>query len=135
MAPWSHRVIDRRISLTLHLANGVGLSEEDVTLVETIGRCRSILGASRLIGVSYRKAWLMVDALNRCFETPVVATHPGRRGAGAEPTAFGLRVVALYRSAERQARRAAAAALTELDSGLATRDMASDATPETTVHR
>lgn len=109
----------RRIGLTLHLAGGVALGADDIALVETIARTRSIIGAGRALEVSYRKAWLMVDALNRAFETPVVATFPGRRGAGAEVTPFGTRVVALYRSAERQANRAATAALDELDAGLA----------------
>jgi molybdate transport system regulatory protein len=105
----------KRISLTLHLAGGTSLTAEDVTLIETIGRTRSIIGAGRALDVSYRKAWLMVDGLNRAFETPLVATFPGRRGNGAEVTAFGERVVALYRSAERQSARSAAAALSELD--------------------
>lgn len=111
----------RRIALTLHLADDVALTHEAITLLETIGRTRSILGAGRALAVSYRKAWLTVDALNRAFESPVVATFPGRRGAGAEVTPFGTRVIALYRSAERQAARAATAAISELDAGLATR--------------
>lgn len=108
-----------RLTLTLHLAGDVTLGADDVALLETIARTRSIIGAGRTLGISYRKAWLMVDALNRAFESPLVATFPGRRDGGAEVTVFGARVVALYRSAERQATRAAAAALGELDAGLA----------------
>lgn len=108
-----------RLALTLHLAGGVTLGADDVALLETIARTRSIIGAGRTLAVSYRKAWLMVDALNRAFESPLVATFPGRRDGGAELTAFGARVVALYRSAERQATRAATAALGELDASLA----------------
>jgi molybdate transport system regulatory protein len=102
------------IELTVCFANGGRLSPEDLMLIEAIRRERSILGAGRATGLSYRKCWLMVDALNRTFETPVFETHPGRRGGGAEITAFGERLVALYRSMERRMRGAAAAALGEL---------------------
>jgi molybdate transport repressor ModE-like protein len=52
-------------------ANGGSLTPEDLALIEAIRSERSILAASRATGVSYRKCWLMVDALNRTFETPV----------------------------------------------------------------
>ncbi|UTD25711.1 winged helix-turn-helix domain-containing protein [Bradyrhizobium sp. WD16] len=103
-----------RIELTVCFANGGRLSPEDLMLIEAIRKERSILGAGRVTGISYRKCWLMVDALNRTFEVPVFETHPGRRGGGAEITAFGERLVALYRSMERRMRGAAAAALDEL---------------------
>ncbi len=102
------------LSIEVHLPNGGRLAAEDVALIETIRSTRSILGASRISGHSYRKTWLMVDALNRTFETRVIATFPGRRGAGAEPTPFGERLVALYRSIERRSMAASAAALAEL---------------------
>ena len=68
--------------------------------------------------MSYRKTWFMVDAMNRIFETKVIETFPGRRGGGAEVTAFGQRIVALFRSIERRSCRAAAAALNELMASL-----------------
>lgn len=102
------------IELTVCFTNGGRLSPEDLMLIEAIRKERSILGAGRATGISYRKCWLMVDALNRTFEVPVFETHPGRRGGGAEITAFGERLVALYRSMERRMHGAAAAALGEL---------------------
>ena len=60
----------------------------------------------------------MVDAMNRTFETKVIETFPGRRGGGAEVTAFGQRIAALFRSIERRSSRAAAAALNELTATL-----------------
>lgn len=103
-----------RLEIAVELPNGARLTAADVRLIETIRTCRSILGAAGLIDHSYRKTWLMVDALNRSFETRVIDTFPGRRGGGAEVTAFGERVVALYRSIERRSARAVAAALDEL---------------------
>jgi molybdate transport system regulatory protein len=104
-----------RIELTISFGNGGRLTPEDISLIETIRVARSILGAARATGISYRKCWLMVDALNRSFESPVFKTHPGRRGGGAEITPFGERLSALCKSMERRTRMAAAAALGELD--------------------
>jgi len=60
----------------------------------------------------------MADALNRTFETKVIETFPGRKGGGAEVTAFGSRIVALFRSIEQRSNKAAAAALDELTASL-----------------
>jgi molybdate transport system regulatory protein len=105
---------DSSIDVIVRFANGGQLTPEDLALIEAIRKARSILAASRATGVSYRKCWLMVDALNRTFETPVLATYPGRRGGGAELTVFGARLVALYRSMERRSRAATAGAIAEL---------------------
>jgi molybdate transport system regulatory protein len=110
-----------RIELTIYFPNGGRLSPEDIALIDSIRKQRSILGASRATGVSYRKCWLMVDALNRTFETPVIATYPGRRGGGAEMTPFGDRLVALYHSMNRRSRTTASAALEELSNALNSR--------------
>lgn len=107
-----------QVHVRLALANGGSLDEADIALIETLQRCRSILGASKLMGLSYRKTWLMADALNRTFESRVIETFPGRRGAGTEVTAFGQRLVALFRSIERRSATAAAAALGELTASL-----------------
>jgi molybdate transport system regulatory protein len=106
------------VEVTLNFSNGGRLSPEDLALIAAIRKERSILGASRATGVSYRKCWLMVDALNRTFETPVFATFPGRRGGGAELTSFGERLVALYESMNRRARTGAKAAIEELSGAL-----------------
>ena len=65
------------VEVIVKFANGGRLTLEDLAMIEAIRAERSILAASRATGVSYRKCWLMVDALNRTFETPVFATFPG----------------------------------------------------------
>ncbi len=102
------------VSIRLSLPNGGSLGPEDVALIDMIRKERSIIGASRTLGLSYRKCWLDVDALNRMFEGPVVATFPGRREGGAEITPFGERLVALYRSIERHAATSSRKSLDEL---------------------
>ena len=108
-----------QVRVRLEFANGGSLDEADIALIETVARCRSILGTSKLMGLSYRKTWLMADALNRTFESKVIETFPGRRGAGAEVTVFGQRLAALFRSIERRSSTAAAAAVEELTASLA----------------
>ena len=67
------------------------------------------------MGMSYRRAWLLIDELNHIFEEPVIdAERGGSGGAGAELTAFGHRVVEWYRSIEAKAHAAAAADLDAL---------------------
>jgi molybdate transport system regulatory protein len=106
------------LSIELNLPNGGTFGPEDLSLIDTIRIERSIIGASRAMGLSYRKCWLMVDAMNRTFESTVVATFPGRRGGGAEITPFGERLVALYRSIERNATNSAKKSLDELTASL-----------------
>ena len=106
------------VAIELQLPNGGALGPEDIALIDMIRKDRSIIGASRSLGVSYRKCWLIVDALNRCFESPIVATFPGRRNGGAEITQFGERLVALYRSIERHAATSARKSLEELNASL-----------------
>jgi molybdate transport system regulatory protein len=116
-----------QLHVRLELANGGSLDEADIALIETIALCRSILGAAKLMGLSYRKTWLMTDALNRTFESKVIETFPGRRGAGAEVTAFGQRLAALFRSIERRSTAGSAAAIGELTASLASDRVEQDA--------
>ena len=53
--------------------------------------------------MSYRRAWLLVDALNQMFSTPVVESrHGGKLGGGAAVTDFGLELIARFRSMEQK---------------------------------
>jgi molybdate transport system regulatory protein len=61
------------------------------------------------MGMAYRHAWVLVDAMNRAFRRPVVTAHPGgRAGGGAQLTAFGEEVVRRFRAMEDATRRAVA---------------------------
>jgi molybdate transport system regulatory protein len=65
-------------------------------LLDAIAAHGSISAAARSMGLSYRRAWLMVDAMNRLFGQPLVATSAGARG-GATITPEGVRVLGIYR--------------------------------------
>jgi molybdate transport system regulatory protein len=91
---------------TLRIAFGDGLilGPGKVELLETIGRTGSISAAGREMGMSYRRAWLLVDALNHMFADPVVvASTGGSHGGGATLTDLGRDVAAAYRRAEERA--------------------------------
>jgi molybdate transport system regulatory protein len=78
-------------------------------LIERIASTGSITAAARAMGMSYRRAWQLVEALNQDFRERVVTTAAGgTRGGGARVTAFGLRLVAEYRSMEDKASTAIA---------------------------
>jgi len=81
-----------------------------VQLLEAIRDHGSISAAARAIGMSYRRAWLLIDAVNGMFRDPAVETTLGGRGGGtASLTPFGVEVVTRYRAMEAATRRAIAA--------------------------
>ncbi len=75
-----------------------------IALLEAVREHRSISAAARELDMSYRRAWLLLDALNQSFKTPVVSTATGgKHGGGAELTATGEQIVKLYRDLEKAA--------------------------------
>ncbi|ACK49907.1 putative transcriptional regulator, ModE family [Methylocella silvestris BL2] len=115
------------VTIELHWPNGGSLGPADVELIDMIRAKRSIIGASRALGLSYRTCWLSVDRLNRCFDRPIVETFPGRRDWGATVTEFGEDLIALYRSI---AAEAAASARHSLAPFSAAADLSFDPKPK-----
>jgi molybdate transport system regulatory protein len=107
-----------RIDLSDHGAIGPG----KIRLLELVGESGSISAAGRAMNMSYRRAWMLIDNLNRCFRSPVVETQlGGTRGGGAILSTLGHDVIARYRAIERAATKATAAELAALDSAQAAR--------------
>ena len=104
-----------RLSLRVDLEPAGRVGPGKVALLEQIAALGSIAAAGRAMGMSYRRAWELVDDLNTCFGAPVVETRVGgnKRG-GAALTALGDEVIARYRAIERKAARAAATELAAL---------------------
>jgi len=88
-----------KVKLQLYCADEIAMGPGKADLLEAIMREGSISGAARALGMSYRRAWLLVDAMNRCWREPLVATTPGgaARG-GAQVTAHGEEVLRGYRA-------------------------------------
>lgn len=95
-----------RLTLRLDFDTGTRLGPGKIALLEAIDRTGSIAAAGREFGMSYRRAWLLTDEVNRTFDQPLVEAHGGgRNGGGAALTKRGKEVVALYRSVEDAARK------------------------------
>ena len=89
-------------------AMGPGKAE----LIERIAQTGSISAAARAMGMSYRRAWQLVETLNRDFRVPVVTTATGgARGGGAHITPLGRRLAARFRAMEEKASAVIAADL------------------------
>lgn len=103
-----------RLSLRIDLAGG-RIGPGKIALLEAIAREGSIAAAGRALRMSYKRAWDLVDALNRQMGAPVVEASPGgRQGGGAALTEAGLLLVSDYRAIEAAAREAAAPGLAVL---------------------
>ncbi|WP_045369564.1 winged helix-turn-helix domain-containing protein [Methyloceanibacter caenitepidi] len=93
--------------LRIMVRPGLVLGPGKVDLLEAIERAGSISGAGRDLGMSYRRAWLLVSALNEMFGKTLVNTSPGGAGGGgAEVTDFGRAVVDAYRRADARSNQA-----------------------------
>jgi molybdate transport system regulatory protein len=96
------------LSIRVDLAGG-RLGPGKVALLEAIGREGSISAAARALGMSYRRAWALVEEVNATFAGPAVAASAGgRHGGGAALTPLGAELVAAYRAIEDAAAAAAA---------------------------
>jgi molybdate transport system regulatory protein len=104
-----------KLSFRVDLGSGRAIGRGKIELLEGVRDHGSISAAGRSMGMSYRKAWLLIAALNEHFKEPVVhAKHGGAAGGGAELTVFGHRAIRLFRAIETKAHAAAAAELKEL---------------------
>jgi molybdate transport system regulatory protein len=91
-----------------------------IQLLEKIHACGSISAAGRAMDMSYKRAWDLVDEINRiCRHAAVARQTGGRNGGGAILTPFGLSLVARYRKIERAASSAVRKELQALRSDIA----------------
>ncbi len=91
-----------RVRILIGAATALGPGKVD--LLEAISKTGSISAAARAMGMSYRRAWLLVDSMNKCFKDELVRTATGGRGGGgADVTARGLDVLARFRDMEAKA--------------------------------
>ena len=94
MDPLIRKVV--RIGIPLGDSYAMGPGKAD--LLDAIHATGSISAAGRKLGMSYRRAWLLVDEMNRCFLTPVVeARLGGTGGGGARVTELGHEALRRYR--------------------------------------
>jgi molybdate transport system regulatory protein len=103
-----------RLIIRLELG-GLRIGPGKVSLLEEIGRSGSISAAGRALRMSYRRAWELVEDLNRGLGTPAVETAAGGAGGGgARLTPAGEAVISQYRAIEAESNQATAHRLSEL---------------------
>lgn len=91
-----------RILLGATIAMGPGKAD----LLEAIAATGSISAAGRRMGMSYRRAWMLVETMNTSFTAPLVhAAKGGTHGGGAALTVAGIDLLKRYRAMERKAEK------------------------------
>ena len=112
-------MVETRLTLRVDFGANRSIGPGKVRLLEAVGRTGSISQAGRELGMSYRRAWLLINDLNLCFRHAVVDAQPGgTQGGGAKLTRFGEKLIRDYRAIESGASRAAKTHLRSLGSSL-----------------
>jgi molybdate transport system regulatory protein len=97
--------IQARLMLDEEIALGPGKAD----LLDAIVATGSISAAGKQLGMSYRRTWLLVDTMNRCFQQPLVETATGgAHGGGTRLTAYGVDVLKRYRQLQTEIQRLSA---------------------------
>jgi molybdate transport system regulatory protein len=92
------------LSLRIDLDSKGRIGPGKIELLESIQACGSISAAGRAMDMSYKRAWDLVDEINRiCRQAAVARQTGGKNGGGAVLTPFGVSLVARYRKIERDA--------------------------------
>jgi molybdate transport system regulatory protein len=87
-----------RVKVSVVFESGARIGPGKARLLESIRDSGSISAAAREMGMSYKRAWLLLDSINQAFTEPVTTAAPGGAGGGgAMLTAFGVEVLQRYR--------------------------------------
>jgi molybdate transport system regulatory protein len=109
-----------RPRLRVLFGHAIALGPGKAELLEHIAATGSISAAARNMGMSYRRAWLLVETMNGCFQAPLVETSKGGKGGGgARVSGLGHEVLSRYRQMERSAAAAVAEQMAEFATLLA----------------
>jgi molybdate transport system regulatory protein len=98
-----------KVKLRIDLAPGTAIGPGKIELLEAIADSGSLSAAARRLGMSYRRAWVLLDSLNRTFTSPLAtASVGGRGGGGVQVTPLGAELVRRFRRLEASVDRLAA---------------------------
>jgi molybdate transport system regulatory protein len=105
-----------RLKISLILESGARIGPGKAALLESVRDTGSISAAARATGMDYKRAWMLIDSLNRAFDKPVVERATGGPGGGgATLTPFGADLLARYRRLEAEATELGATDLKALE--------------------
>lgn len=98
-----------QLRIRLMLKDTIALGPGKTSLLRAVAETGSITAAAKAMGMSYRRAWMLIDDMNRCFKQPLVETAKGgARGGGASVSDFGRDVLGRYLAIEKKATQAIA---------------------------
>ena len=97
-----------KITARLRCGDDYGIGPGKAAVLEAVAAHGSISAAGRALGMSYRRVWMLVDSMNRCWDMALVETSAGGR-SGSRLTDRGREVLGLYRAMEARMGEAAMA--------------------------
>jgi molybdate transport system regulatory protein len=98
-----------RVRISIVFDSGARIGPGKAALLQSIRETGSISAAARDMGMSYKRAWVLLDSINQAFTEPVVkAASGGAGGGGAFLTSFGAEVLERYRRIQERAEKIAA---------------------------
>jgi molybdate transport system regulatory protein len=101
--------------MRINAGDAIAIGPGKISLLEAIDQTRSITAAAKHLDMSYRRAWLLLDELNRCLRKPAVeSVKGGTSGGGSQVTATGRQIITLYRRVEETASKACQADIAQL---------------------
>ena len=98
---------ETQVSIRIDLETGGRIGPGKIALLEAISKTGSITAAARSMNMSYRRAWLLVDELNKLLSEPAVTAAAGGANGGGAMLTPGQKTVQLYHSIEMRTRAAA----------------------------
>lgn len=100
-----------KIKIQVYCGDEIAMGPGKADLLDAIIREGSISAAGRALDMSYRRTWLLVDTMNRCWDLPLVeAAAGGSHGGGAQVTEAGHSILAQYRALQAAVRASAGTA-------------------------
>jgi molybdate transport system regulatory protein len=91
-----------KVKIQIYCGDEIAMGPGKADLLESIDQEGSISAAGRALGMSYRRTWLMVDTMNRCWDLPLVETAMGgKQGGGARVTELGHSILRHYRALQK----------------------------------
>lgn len=101
--------------MRINAGDTIAIGPGKVALLEAIEQTGSITAAAKHLDMSYRRAWMLLDELNRCLRKPAVdSAKGGTQGGGSALTETGRQVIALYRRIDETAAQACKADVARL---------------------
>lgn len=93
-----------RLSIRIYLSSGLRIGRGKIALLQAVEETGSISGAARMLNMSYKRAWDLLEELNSNFKERVIVTNTGgSHGGGAELSQCGRSLVKYYRTLEADA--------------------------------